>query len=373
MGITREQYEFLIEGLAQSRIGKNPKGFSHLQAWDVRRHLIRVFGFGGFDIETKALDLVAQIEVPPNQPTGKPRWTVIYRAEVRLVVKDATGREIAHFEDAAAGDSQNQPGLGDAHENALKTALSQALKRCAVNMGDQFGLSLYNGGRPNPVVNRSLVVPDGSADPSELVRVATQDEPVEPDPEEAHIGGATNAPEPVEETWDQATPTQPEPPRSSPSVRAVELFEMITTAEQDGELTAAWELVKAAVAEGEITGNEGNQLKAHLGKRKTELAVPAPLRAPSSADLKAAEAAAAPVPDMPMDGRRRSRLFALMAELGYTERDKQVEFLTRVVGRTVESRGALSAAECETAIGVLEGHKRQGAGKSNGHPVGAAA
>lgn len=36
------------------------------------------------------------------------------------------------------------------------TAESQALKRCAINLGDQFGLSLYRSGRTEPVVNWTM-------------------------------------------------------------------------------------------------------------------------------------------------------------------------------------------------------------------------
>lgn len=173
---TARQYDSLIRPIFKGRI-QILNNQSHLEAWDVRRHLIRIFGFDGFDIETKALDLVREIEHQPGTikttkwvegnrtevPNAETRWTVIYRAEVRLIIK-VNGRSVAVFEDGAAGDSQNQPSLGDAHDHAMKTALSQALKRCAVNLGDQFGLSLYNGGRPDPVVVRTAVEPvNGSA------------------------------------------------------------------------------------------------------------------------------------------------------------------------------------------------------------------
>jgi hypothetical protein len=46
----------------------------------------------------------------------------------------------------------------------LKSAISGALKRCAVNLGDQFGLSLYRDGSVAPVVQRSLVAPSAGDD-----------------------------------------------------------------------------------------------------------------------------------------------------------------------------------------------------------------
>lgn len=171
-GITAEQYGYLVLGINPDRVRKLDNQ-SHVEAWDIRRTLIRVFGFGGYNVETLSLDLVREIEHEPGSvmqtkwvnkqkttvSNERTLWTVVYRAQVRLIVKDAQGREIAHFDDGATGGSVNQPSLGDAHDMATKTSLSQALKRCAVNLGDQFGLSLYNKGGSDAVVVRSLVSP----------------------------------------------------------------------------------------------------------------------------------------------------------------------------------------------------------------------
>ncbi|NIL64923.1 hypothetical protein [Salinispora arenicola] len=90
--LTPEQYQLLLQPLHRSRVGKNPKGFSHLEAWDIRRWLIRVFGFGGYRIEN-TVELVKEIESPPGSikyrnggSNDKTVWTVVYRAEVRLTV-----------------------------------------------------------------------------------------------------------------------------------------------------------------------------------------------------------------------------------------------------------------------------------------------
>jgi len=85
--------------------------------------------------------------------------------------------ELGHWHGAAIGDATNQPGLADAHDLALKTADSQALKRAAVNMGDQFGLSLYNNGSFDPVVNRSLAYMKPQEQPKPVA-----DPPVQPEP-----------------------------------------------------------------------------------------------------------------------------------------------------------------------------------------------
>ncbi|MFG2676952.1 Rad52/Rad22 family DNA repair protein [Streptomyces sp. NPDC048445] len=167
------QVNFLLSGISDSRIGKDGKGFAHVEAWDIRRHLIRVFGFGGFDTDLIEARLVSQIDIPAGNKT---RYTVVYQVSVKLTVK-VDGIELGHWHGTAIGDATNQPGLADAHDLALKTADSQALKRAAVNMGDQFGLSLYNGGSASPVVNRSLAYMRPEETPKPVA-----DPPVKPEP-----------------------------------------------------------------------------------------------------------------------------------------------------------------------------------------------
>lgn len=187
--LTSRQYTALLGGVQPARVGRNPKGHKHMEAWDIRRHLTRIFGFGGWDQEILSCDLVTQINIPPVNDTGKPRYTVVYRVTLRLTIRYADGTVMAVFEDGACGDSTNQPSAGDAHDNAMKTALSQALKRCAVNLGDQFGLSLYNDESVEPVMVGTYVPPPVE----EVAETETAQElptaPVKPEPgsDEVHV------------------------------------------------------------------------------------------------------------------------------------------------------------------------------------------
>lgn len=160
--LTPDQLAFLLAPVQPSRVGKDGKGFAHMEAWDVRRTLIRVFGFGGYSTDQQEMTLVREIEHKPDNLKDKSRWTVIYRATVVLTVR-AGGVELGHWHGTAMGDATNQPSLADAHDLAMKTADSQAFKRAAVNLGDQFGLSLYDDGALDPVVNRSLAHPEPTA------------------------------------------------------------------------------------------------------------------------------------------------------------------------------------------------------------------
>jgi hypothetical protein len=163
-GLTAEQLEMLLRSISPNRVQQH-QGQSHLEAFDVRRWLTRVFGFGGWSDEILALEMVHQSIWPVTDNKGEPvpgkhRATVVYRVTLRLTVKDVHGNVITSWDDAATGEAVNQPTVGDAHDLAVKAAVSQALKRCAVNLGDQFGLSLYNGGSTEPVIVRTLGHPD---------------------------------------------------------------------------------------------------------------------------------------------------------------------------------------------------------------------
>jgi hypothetical protein len=70
------------------------------------------------------------------------------------------GEEYAEW---ATGAAVNYPSRANAHDQALKTAQSQAFKRACVNLGDQFGLSLYNDGSTEAVVAEMLSAHETSA------------------------------------------------------------------------------------------------------------------------------------------------------------------------------------------------------------------
>ena len=126
-------------------------GQSHLAAYDVRAHLNRIFGFGEWSADTTELTMLYEQSKVDGSTT---RWRAAYRATVQLNVlygttytETATGTNFGWLPDSKRA---------DAHDMAIKTAASQALKRCAMNLGDQFGLSLYNKGSLKPVVMASL-------------------------------------------------------------------------------------------------------------------------------------------------------------------------------------------------------------------------
>lgn len=152
MSFTDEQIEQLLKPIHPSRVVKDPKGMQYIEQHDVRAHLTRVFGFGNWEQQVTRLELVFEEPTKSvDKQTGKPkpdRWDVCYSASVRLTVSSAPVEEgpftIAAYEDGATGFAQNQT-RGEAHDLALKSAVSTALKRASTCLGDQFGLSLYAG------------------------------------------------------------------------------------------------------------------------------------------------------------------------------------------------------------------------------------
>ena len=147
--LSKQQQEILIKGINANRIAKRQggggKSLSYLEAWDVKAHLIRIFGFGEWSWDVLSSELAYE-----QESSGK--WNVGYKVSGQLRIH-ATG---ATYTEAAVG-SATLGQRGEAHDMAIKTAESDALKRAAINLGDQFGLSLYNNGAVAPVVVKTLV------------------------------------------------------------------------------------------------------------------------------------------------------------------------------------------------------------------------
>ena len=213
--VTPEQTERLLRPIKPGRVFEK-QGHSHVAGWDIAAHLTRMFGFGKWEKQLLTLELVSEIPVEKNGRTG---WYVTYRCTMQLRVFDAHGRLIWANEDAATGSAQNQPHLHDAHDLAMKNAVTYALKRCAKDLGDQFGLSLYNKGQVAAVVGMTLVdgdtlepdiVVDGEDhDPTTEVS-ATRPGVVPPStPEGSEVGEEQSVPRELPSDGEPGGPGQP--------------------------------------------------------------------------------------------------------------------------------------------------------------------
>lgn len=150
--LTDRQLRSLLANLNKDRVSGRKQGsktLSYLEAWDVKAALIKVFGFGGFSAVASEGQIISREAVTNSYGKDAIRITVMCRMDLTIHQLGATYSEYA-------ASSQTGQDPGDVLDFAIKTAESDALKRCAINLGTQFGLSLYNDGSTFDVVKISM-------------------------------------------------------------------------------------------------------------------------------------------------------------------------------------------------------------------------
>ncbi|MBV6758417.1 Rad52/Rad22 family DNA repair protein [Rhodococcus opacus] len=250
MTFTAAQTHQLLQAINPRRVMRDGKGNSHLPQQDVLAHLNRIFGFGGFDYEMLSLNLIFEQPTTSNdKKTGKPnplRYDCCYKATMRLTIRDVDGNTVCKFEDGSTGDAQNQT-RADAHDLAMKSAISLAKKRCAIALGDQFGLSLYNKGQLTALVGDTLVKPDAPADNVPDVQADVpepksmgHDEIDRPRNDDEAAADADSAPSERSAAGRFDNAAQPQ----QPQVTAKQIKDAANAAENVGQLGTLWGEVK---------------------------------------------------------------------------------------------------------------------------------
>lgn len=168
------QLNALLQPLNPDRVATREQGrttLSYLEAWDIKRMLTRIFGFASWSADVsdaKVLKIIESDEPVMNWSNGRPTGPKIENGEPVMkhmftVLAQATMTLTLHASGATytetAAASQKGPDIGEVTDFAIKTAESDALKRAAINLGTQFGLSLYDSGSTADVVGR--VMEDG--------------------------------------------------------------------------------------------------------------------------------------------------------------------------------------------------------------------
>ena len=210
--LTADQVDQMLAAINPVRVSQRD-GMSHLEAYDVRAHLNRIFGFARWSADL--IDLTMLFETLGTRNDGREIVSVGYRATVRLAVFSSDGTFLASYTEAATGDAVNFPinKRADAADFAIKTAESQALKRCAINLGDQFGLSLYAKGNRAALVKRTLVHPGADSAPNQPVdhdAEAVTPEIVDPPVAQVESTVAPPPPAPSPEQAVEEAPIDPE-------------------------------------------------------------------------------------------------------------------------------------------------------------------
>jgi hypothetical protein len=156
--LSEKQVSTLLQPIHPRRVTqRNDNGMSHVEGYDIRAELNRVFGFGRWDMEVVDQVLLREEQVKTSK--GGNGWNVVYRSRVRLTVKSPDGTPLSVQEATHVGENTH-PSFGESHGNAVTNSETYALRRCAINFGDQFGLSLYNKGSQAATVRWTLVHPD---------------------------------------------------------------------------------------------------------------------------------------------------------------------------------------------------------------------
>ena len=168
---SKAQRDTLLQPIKPYRVSKDGKGFSHVEAYEIKAHLNRLFGFEGWSTEVRALDCIFETETD-----GK--WTACYLCTMTLVICEADGTALKRSMDASTGDATNQKSRADAHDLAVKSAVSGALKRCATALGDQFGLVSMHKGSMDALVKR--VIPYEEPEAYDHYHIVCPDDPERP-------------------------------------------------------------------------------------------------------------------------------------------------------------------------------------------------
>lgn len=305
---SRAQVAQLLKPVEPFRVVTGAHVKPHLAQQDVLAHLIRVFGFGNYDVEVLQSDLI--FEEPMTNSSNKPAWRVGYRALVRLTIRDEFGDVVARYDGGSTGESEGQPSRADSHDLAFKSALSTATKRAAIHLGDQFGLSLYNKGQMEALVMGSMIGTDWNAEKDVQEGVARQEED----------GGAVA---------DRAAQDQAGEPEEKPAPSALPPATKRAT-----------------------TGRQGTR-KRKAAEPKPEAAAPeAPVATPEPEPEPAAKPTPEPAPAAPEDPERAER------ERMAAEQERQVTERERIIATAddVDRADEVAVAQWNTTHGKATGH-----------------
>lgn len=264
------QVELLLKPIHPQRV-LSLKNQAYVAGHDIRAELTRVFGFARWTTETLEETLLCEREVKTK--AGAPAWYVVWKSRVRLRVNAPDGTPLAFHDGSHVGESTH-PVYGDAHGNALTNSGTYALRRAAINLGDQMGLSLYNKGSLEPIVRWTLVGDERPADTDDVVKVEAEEQPEAEQPEPAKP--AARKPR---------QPPKKEPEHSGPVTAqdlALDAFKDVKTTE---ELRGTWKLAgefghlktviwNPAHEDKEMASREKLILETYLLRRSDELGMP---------------------------------------------------------------------------------------------------
>lgn len=152
MKISIENLNDAIPKNAISQRSQSGTTLSYVEGWYVIDRLNQIFGALNWEKTIMSTNCV-QAEQYKNRE-NKELWKVGYTCSVSLTIR-TDGLITKTTEDFGFGQGIDAD-LGKAHESAIKEAVTDALKRCAKDLGMSFGLELYSKGKAQTTQELSI-------------------------------------------------------------------------------------------------------------------------------------------------------------------------------------------------------------------------
>lgn len=122
-----------------TRAGADKRDLSYIEAWHQVAEANRIFGFGNWSCETMEIKETHEPKFNPD----KGNCVACYFARVRITVYSEDGKR-SIVRDGCGAHRSIAKTIGEAQENALKGAETDAMKRAFRTLGNPFGLALYD-------------------------------------------------------------------------------------------------------------------------------------------------------------------------------------------------------------------------------------
>jgi hypothetical protein len=187
--LTTGQVKRLLTPVRGDRLEKK-QGLTYVPQQEVRAELIRTFGPGRTDHTMHEPTLLYETRLTKDDvqfpKTGKAPeyWVVGYMVGCTLRAYDYNGFLVYECTEYHVEENAPLPNRGEAHAMAVTSAQSYALRRAALNLGDNMGLHLYSGGSTAPLVANTLALvdPESPLSPPQTGNAQRPSEPSESAP-----------------------------------------------------------------------------------------------------------------------------------------------------------------------------------------------
>ncbi|QNJ55551.1 ssDNA-binding protein [Microbacterium phage Phinky] len=140
--LTFEQVAELVKAINTAYVDRKQGKMSYLAQHQARAEMNRIFGYGNWDLVESEPTLLYEEE---KQSNGT-KYIACYRMTVTVEVRDLWGMPVCTVTGTHAEANANLPDRSEAHAMAITSVSSYAMRRALINLGDRFGLGLYNGG-----------------------------------------------------------------------------------------------------------------------------------------------------------------------------------------------------------------------------------